>query len=200
MKTLETRISEIAAQMDAEGVAKFNGAVPHSIFVKWDDLASIAGKSGYSFKPCDENSSDEELRALILDRESGCDSYYDDKTRDYIEEKAIPVVATRLAREMRDQFPLDGARMGDEDVTKAAAIAAEILSDDDNFFKATGLQPDLRLAFLWEVTGGTGEKIDKGFEYVFRNVWFRDSGKQVHKYLSTDVKKCLEVAVFIWSC
>ena len=111
-------------------------------------------------------------------------------------ETRINVVAETLAKAMQEQFPIEGQYMADEDREKAKELAVAILSDDRKFAKATEF--DLREAFLCEVTTANGKAIHPQWAYVFQNVWFRMTGKQVHKYLDTDVKKCLANPVLLW--
>lgn len=112
-------------------------------------------------------------------------------------ETRIHKVADTLAKAMQEQFPVEDQYMADEDRELAKEIAVAILSDDRKFAKATEL--DLRKDFLYEVTTDDGKGIRPEWSFVFQNVWFRMAGKQVHKHLKTDVKKCLENSVFIWS-
>lgn len=69
---------------------------------------------------------------------------------------------------------------------------------EGKFKQATGY--NLRKAFLFEVTNNDIKAIEPCWCHAFRNVWFRMSGKQVHKFLRTDVKKCLSIATLAWSC
>lgn len=188
MTELETRIREVAAKMEG----KFFETVPHSVFVEWDQTWDVAEDLGITGE-----STDEEIETAIRHQEDTHDEYYHDKVFDYKTEMAIPVVADALATAMAEQFPIEGERMSAEDVKRAREIAIELLSDDKKFEKATGLK--LRKDFLFEVTDNDIKAIEPGWGHAFRNVWFRMRGKPVHKFLETDVKKCLGNATLAWS-
>lgn len=192
-ETLETRIRRIAASMDERGVRKFFDSVPHSVFVDWDRTWDEGARDDIS-----DDSTDEELEEAILCQEDSHYDYYHDEAVIYKAERAIPVVASALAGAMAEQFPIEGEMMTVYDLLRAREIAIELLSDDEKFEKATGM--DQRMPFLFEVTDNDIKAIEPGCRHVFSNVWFRMRGKQVHKYLRTDVKKCLESATLAWYC
>jgi hypothetical protein len=192
-ETLEQRIRRVAASMDDRGVRKFFDIVPHSVFVDWDATWDEGARDDIN-----DDSTDEELENAILSQEDSHDEYYHDKMVDYKAERAIPVVADALATAMSAQFPIEGERMSSEDVKRAREIATELLSDDRKFEKAAEM--DLRKAFLFEVTDNDIKAIEPSWRHAFSNVWFRMRGKQVHKSLRTDVKKCLNNATLAWSC
>lgn len=189
MNKLEQRIREVASKMEG----KFFETVPHSVFVEWDQTWDVAGDLGITGE-----STDEEIEKAIRNQEATHDEYYQDKVFDYKSERAIPVVADALATAMAVQFPIEGEKMSDEDVARAREIATELLSDDRKFEKAAEM--DLRQAFLFEVTDNDIKAIEPSWRHAFSNVWFRMRGKQVHKSLRTDVKKCLNNAALLWSC
>lgn len=193
MNNLEQRIRRIAASMDDRGVRKFFDIVPHSVFVDWDATWDEGARDDIN-----DDSTDEELEDAILSQEDSHDEYYHDEMVDYKTERAIPVVADALATAMAEQFPIEGDRMSAEDVTRAREIAIELLSDDKKFEKATGC--GMRKSFLFEVTDDGIKAIERGWGHIFGNVWFRMSGKKVHKSLRTDVMKCLGIATLAWSC
>lgn len=197
MNKLELRIRKVALEMDRANEKKFCGVMPHSEFVRLDDLWSIAEDPDYELGLTEE-STDEEIRKAILSREATTDDYYWENVVDYKVEKAIPVVADALATAMAEQFPIEGEKMSTEDVMRAREIAIELLSDDKKFKEATGY--NLRKAFLFEVTDNDIKAIEPGWGHAFSNVWFRMRGKQVHKFLRTDVKKCLSITTLAWSC
>lgn len=192
-ETLEQRIRRIAASMDERGVRKFFDIVPHSVFVDWDRTWDEGARDDIS-----DDSTDEELEDAIGYQEDSHDEYYHDEMVDYKTERAIPVVADALATAMAEQFPIEGENMSTENVMRAREIAIELLSDDRKFKEATGYKQ--RKAFLFEVTDNDIKAIEPGWRHAFSNVWFRMSGKQVHKFLRTDVKKCLAIATLAWSC
>lgn len=192
-ETLEQRIRRIAASMDERGIKKFADIVPHSVFVDWDRTWDEGARDDIS-----DASTDEELEEAILSQEDSHWEYYHDEMVDYKVERAIPVVADALATAMAGQFPIEGERMSDEDVAHAREIATELLGDDGKFEKATGM--DLRKDFLFEVTDDDIKAVEPHWLHAFSNVWFRMRGKQVHKSLRTDVKKCLSNAALAWSC
>lgn len=189
MNNLETRIREVAAKMEG----KFFETVPHSVFVEWDQTWDVAEDLGIT-----GDSTDKEIETAIRNQEATHDEYYNDKVFDYKAERAIPVVADALATAMMEQFPIEGERMSLEDMKRAREIAIELLSDDKKFEKATECR--MRKSFLFEVTDNDIKAIEHGWGHIFENVWFRMSGKQVHKFLRTDVMKCLGIATLAWSC
>ena len=192
-ETLEQRIRRIAASMDERGVKKFADAVPHSVFVEWDRTWDEGARDDIS-----DDSTDKEIEKAILSQEGSHVEYYQDEIAKYLEQLAIPLVAGKLADTMAAQFPIEGEYMADEDVQRAKELAIGILSDDVKFGKATGFDGDLRIPFLLELIKDDGSSIEPTWEHVFCDVWFRERGKQVHKYLVTDVKKCLASAVLLW--
>lgn len=80
---MEKRIRELAAQMDRDGLKNFGYAVPHSVFVEWDQTWDVA-RDDYHY---DENTSDDLLIDLITDQEaSHSDGYYAEEYEKYCSE------------------------------------------------------------------------------------------------------------------
>lgn len=90
MKTLAERINEVAARMggcfrEIEGIK-----IPHSQFVKWDDIQGIIEDPCFydeDEEPYTEDATDEQIEAFIRKREDEgyIDEYYNDQICEYVE-------------------------------------------------------------------------------------------------------------------
>ena len=78
---LETRVRNIAANMEGNFVEIDGYEVPHSKFVEWDQTWDVADDLEIS-----EDSTDEEIEKAILSQEFTHDDYYSDEVNEYVKE------------------------------------------------------------------------------------------------------------------
>ncbi len=81
--TLETRIRNVAAKMDGFYCEQDGVQVPHSEFAEWDRMWDITDEIDIS-----NSSTDEEIEAVIREREGIMDEYYTDNLENYLCEHA----------------------------------------------------------------------------------------------------------------
>lgn len=81
MKNLETRIKNIAANMEGNFKEIDGYEVSHSKFVEWDQTWDIADDLELT-----DDSTDQEIEQAILTQEDTHYDYYDDQVEEYVEE------------------------------------------------------------------------------------------------------------------
>jgi DNA-binding ferritin-like protein (Dps family) len=81
MKNLETRIKNIAANMEGNFKEIDGYVVPHAKFVEWDQTWDIADDLELS-----DDSTEEEIEQAILSQEDSHYDYYDEQVEEYVEE------------------------------------------------------------------------------------------------------------------
>ena len=81
MKNLETRIKNIAANMEGNFKEIDGYEVSHSKFVEWDQTWDIADDLELT-----DDSTDQEIEQAILTQECSHYDYYDDQLEEYVEE------------------------------------------------------------------------------------------------------------------
>lgn len=94
MSKLEQRIHEVASRMEGSydtmyvsGLRNVCHHVPHSVFVEWDATWDIAEEIDPEWgRPCNADSSDEEIEECIRYRERICDECYKDEVEAYTRE------------------------------------------------------------------------------------------------------------------
>lgn len=81
LNTLESRINNIATNMEGSFKEVDGYEVSHSKFVEWDQTWDIADDLGIT-----EDSTDEEIEQAILSQEFSHDDYYNDEVKEYVKE------------------------------------------------------------------------------------------------------------------